>query len=127
MNAELQELIRDARKDLRKASGLPLTPEEENEDLRKAALDELENFILRQMGVRLTMLLNIRVAWIENGPAVTFDAEGQVFRMRKDNCSYILRVLDGGGEREIARIEGSDPNFTSRVLVAMDDAFPSKE
>ena len=99
MEAELQERIRDARKELRKASGIPLTPEEEKADQRKAALDKLEGFILRQLGVSLTMLLNVKVVWTEKGPAVTLDAEGHAFQMRNDNGSYILLVLDSGGER----------------------------
>jgi len=46
MKPELQELIRSARKELRKASGLLLTSEEREEDLRNAALAELDTLQL---------------------------------------------------------------------------------
>ena len=129
MEQDLQELIRDARKELRKASGVPLTEDEESEDRRKAALDKLEGFILLKLGVRLTILLNVKVVWSEKGPAVTLDADGHAFHVRKgnDNRSYLLLSVDGDKEREIATIEASDPIFASRVLMAIDEAVYSKE
>ena len=129
MKPELQELIRDARKELRKAAGLLLTPEEQNDDLHKAAVTELRKFILSRLGVRLPDLLNGKVAWTENGPALILDAEGDVFHLRKagDNDSYFLFIIEAAGEREIARIEASDANFASRVLVAIDDAVTSTD
>lgn len=38
MKAELQEMVRDAWKELREASGVSLIQEEENQHLRKAAI-----------------------------------------------------------------------------------------
>jgi hypothetical protein len=128
MKPELKELIRDARKELRKAAGLPLSQEEQNEDLQKAAVTELRKFILSRLGVRLPDLLNGKVVWTENGPALILDAEdGHVFHMRKDGDSggYLLFIIEGNVKREIARIESSDANFASHVLVAIDDAIPS--
>jgi hypothetical protein len=123
MEQDLQELIRDARKKVLKASGIPLTEEDENEERRKAALEKLQGFMLRQLGINAAMLLNVKAVWTEKGPTVNLDTEGHVFRVRQDDGNgYILLVLDSGGEREIARIEASDPIFASRVLVAIDDA-----
>lgn len=124
MEQDLQELIRDARKQLRKASGVPLTEEEETEDLRKAALDKLEGFVLRSLGFNLAMLLSVKGVWTEKGPAVTLDAKGRDFHLRKgaDNGTYLLLIVDSDKEREIARIDASDPIFSSRVLVAIDNA-----
>jgi hypothetical protein len=128
MNEELHELIRDARKDLRKASGIPLSLEEQAEELRKAALAELEKFMLRRLGFGVVMSLHAHVIWTEKGPAVTLDAEGHIFHVRKatDNESYLF-FIEGKGEREIARIDASDANFASRVLVAIGDAVPIAE
>jgi hypothetical protein len=124
MKAELQELIRDARKELRKASGLPLTPEEHFEDSRKAALEDMQIFMLRNLGVNLSMLLAGRAEWTDKGPAVILNTGVHVFHLRKKegNGSCFLFIVGGDGEREIARLEASDPIFSSRVLVAIDDA-----
>ena len=43
---KLDDLIRDARKELRKAEGLPLSADEQIKEMQKAA-DELKAFILR--------------------------------------------------------------------------------
>jgi hypothetical protein len=128
MKAALQELIRYARKELRKASGLPLTPEEHFEDSRKAALEDMQIFMLRNLGVNLSMLLAGRAEWTDKGPAVILNTGVHVFHLRKKegNGSCFLFIVGGDGEREIARLEASDPIFSSRVLVAIDDAVSFK-
>ena len=53
------------------------------------------------------------------------DAENQIFHLRNaaaEDNSYLLYIVEGGNEREIARIEADDPNFSSRVLVGIGDA-----
>ena len=44
-----------------------------------------------------------------------------------DNDRYLLFIIEGDEDREIARIESSDGNFASRVLVAIGDAVPFTE
>ena len=129
MKSELQELIRNARKELRKASGLPLTSEEQNEDLRNTAVAELEKFTLSHLGVQVLIELRGQVIWTKKGPAAILKAENHIFHMRKevDRDSYALFIIEGDVEREIARIESCDPCFASRVLVAIGEAVPFAE
>ena len=129
MKSELQELIRNARKELRKASGLPLTSEEQNEDLRNTAVAELEKFTLSHLGVQVLIELRGQVIWTKKGPAAILKAENHIFHLRKegDGDSYALFIIEGDVEREIARIESCDPCFASRVLVAIGEAVPFAE
>jgi hypothetical protein len=60
---------------------------------------------------------------------VTFHADGHIFHVRKaaDNDRYLLFIIKGDEDREIARIKSSDANFASSVLVAIGDAVPFTE
>ena len=129
MKSELQELIRNARKELRKASGLPLTSEEQNENLRNTAVAELEKFTLSHLGVQVLIELRGKVIWTKKGPAAILKAENHIFHLRKegDGDSYALFIIEGEVEREIARIEARDPCFASRILVAIGEAVPFSE
>jgi hypothetical protein len=122
MTTELQDFIRDAHLELRKAAG-QLSPEEQEEELRKAAVSKLQGFVLRKLGVTLPITLDSETAWTEKGPVAIFKAEGRVVHLRKagDNDTYMLFLVEGDSEREIARIEGSDQLFASRFLVAVGD------
>jgi len=121
--------VRHARKELRKASGQPLTAEEQNEELRNTAVAELHKFMLRHLGVSVLIELMGEATWTEKGPAAVLKAENHIFHLRKegDGDSYALFIIDGDVEREIARIEAHDPCFANRVLVAIDEAVPPIE
>ena len=126
--SDLQEMIRVARKELRKASGLPLTPEERDEDLHKAEVEELQKFVLPKLGVGPHMALLGTPAWTSKGAAIILKAEDHIFHLRKagDRGSSInLFLIEGDGEREIARIEAADRLFASRVLAVIGDVIPS--
>ena len=43
----LQELIREARRDLRRASGLPLTTEEIEEELRSTQMEAMDRLLVK--------------------------------------------------------------------------------
>jgi hypothetical protein len=89
----------------------------------------LNKVILYRIVIRLLFPLEGEVIWTEKGPAAILKAESCIFHLRKegDSDSYLLFIIEGNGEREIARIEASDPYFASRVLVAIGDAVPSAE
>jgi len=129
MKPDIEALIRDARKELRKASGLPLTPEEQDEEFRSAAITELEKFMFTVFGVKRMMAFGVKFAWIEQGAAAQLNADDKAFRLRKDgkNDSYILSIVEIDREREVARIKGSDPHFANRVLVTIGDAVSPQE
>jgi len=126
MKPELQELIRDARKELSKASGLPLTSEEQNEDLRNTAVAELDKFLLSHLGVRVLFELEGKAIWTKKALAAILKAENHTFHLRKegDGDSYALFIIEGEVEREIALTEASDPCFASRILVAIGETIP---
>jgi len=125
--SELQEMIRDARKELPKASGLPLSPEERNQDLHKAEVDELQKQVLPKLGFRAHMELLGTPAWTSRGAAIILKAEDHMFHLRhaSEKGSYSIFLIEGEGEREIARIDGVDRHFASRVLAAIGDVIPS--
>jgi hypothetical protein len=122
MNNELADFIRDAHVELRKAAG-QLSPEEQEGELHKAAISKLHGFVLRKLGLTLPITLEYETTWTERGPVAIFRAEGRVIHLRKagDNDTYMLFLVEGDSEREIARIEGSDQLFASRFLVAVGD------
>jgi hypothetical protein len=127
MSSQLSELIRDARRELRVAAGSPLTSEEREEDRRKDEVMQLRKFVLSRLGVRVPDQLNAKVNWTAKGPALIFNADGRVFQMRVEGDSYPLFIIEGDSEREVARLEGADPHFASRLLVAVANAVPSLE
>lgn len=120
----LQDMIAEARKEIRKASGAPLTPEEQEEDQHKAAVTELRGFILRSLDVTALVKMQMHVTWTQKGPAAILKTEDRVFHLRRDRDrkSCVLLLIDGQRETEIARIEAYDQYFGSRVLVAIGDA-----
>jgi type II secretory pathway component PulC len=48
--------------------------------------------------------------------------DGYNFQLRKEGAAFVLFALKDGGDVELTRIDGADPNFANRVLVAMADA-----
>ena len=129
MKPEIQELIRDARKTLWKASGLPLTPEEQAEEFRSTEIAELENLVFKAFGIKRMFAFSVKVAWTDHGAAAELNADDKAFHLRRDgkSDSYILFIFENDGEREVARIRGSDPHFADWVLVAIGDATSPDE
>jgi hypothetical protein len=124
MKAELQKLIREAEKELRRASGQPLTSEEQAEDIQSAAIAELQNFVLPPLGVKRGIALQVSVQWTDGGAVAKLTADNDTFLLRRDrsNNRYILSIRKKERESELARIDCSDPLFGSRVLVAIGEA-----
>ena len=123
MSEELQALIRQARRELRRASGVPLTPEEQAEDRRLVQFREMRTFMHSKMRPPLLGPLRVRAVWTDKSVAGQMTVDGHVFELRKDGSAYVLFAIEGG-DVELARIKGSDPNFSDRVLVAIADALP---
>jgi hypothetical protein len=84
MKAELQKLIRDAEKELRRASGQPLTSEEQAEDSQTAAIDELQSFVLRALGVKRGIAFQVSVQWTDGGAVAKLTADSDTFLLRRD-------------------------------------------
>jgi hypothetical protein len=123
MSPELRELIQEARRGLRKASGLPMSPEDLAEERRKAEIDELEKFIYTTFRPRLMLPLKAKVVWSGSDAAAQLTVDSATFHLRKNKNDYALLAIEENGQRELTRIEGSDPQFANRVLVAIGDAL----
>ncbi len=123
MKDELVELIQDARRTLRLASGIPLNPKEQAEDRRLKETKEMEMFVYEAFRFKVIYALKATVIWTSKGAALEMRADEQVFYLRKDKDAYALFAIDDQGrlERELLRIEGKDAIFASRVLVAIGD------
>ena len=123
MDAKLKDLINDARKELRRASGVPLSSEEQAEVLRSAAIDKLARFIIPTFGVARLVALKIECLWTERGAVASLSSGDQKFSLRQGatNNEYMLLVIDADEERELLKIQSKDPLCASRVLVAIGD------
>jgi hypothetical protein len=125
MNEDLQKLITEARRELRRASGISLSPEENEEERRKAEIEEFDRFAYRTFGYRLMLPLKFHVVWNEKGAIGQMSVNGHIFNLRKHGENYHLLLIGEHGERELSQLEGSDPNFANRVLVAIGDILPT--
>ena len=95
MKEELIEVINTARRELRLASGLPLTPEEQAEETRNQEMEELLRVSVR-IRLKLLPLIEESSLWTDKGAAVDFQLEGHVFHLRKQGKGvYGLFEING--------------------------------
>jgi len=123
MEPELHELITQARRELRRTAGLPLSPEEQAEERRVAEMDELNRFLFDTLRLRLMFPLKAKVIWSGSGAAGQLTVDGATFHLRKDKIWCWLFGVEEDKERELIRIESSDPHFANRLLVAIGDSL----
>jgi hypothetical protein len=64
MKDDLKDLIREARRKLRKASGVPLTSEEEAEERHLAEIEEMKMFLFKTMS-NLWFPLKVITVWTD--------------------------------------------------------------
>ena len=122
--ANLDELIEDARQQLRRSEGR-LTEAEQIKDAQRAEVEKFQGFLLRQIRVLASVELCMKVIWADGHPVANLKAEDKVLRLHKieGHDMYGLFLVAGEGvEQEITRIGGSDPHFGNRLLVAIGDA-----
>ena len=67
--------------------------------------------------------LKFNVIWSEKGATGQMKVDDYTFNLHKDRESYRLFLIEEHGERELSQLDGSDPNFANRVLVAIGDTF----
>jgi len=123
MDPELRELMEQARRELKRTSGLPLSPDEKAEERRLAEMDELNKFLFDTLRLRLMFPLKAKVVWSQGGAAGQLTVDGATFHLRKDKKWCSLFVVEEDKERELIKIESSDPHFADRVLVAISDSL----
>ena len=121
MHQDIIELIAEARRELRRASGLPLSTEEQAEENQRREMDEMSTFIFDKFRVRRLAPFKATTVWAGHGAAAEFSTPGKKFLLRKTGHVFRLSAMEGDGEREVAAIEPSDPQFVNKVLVAIGD------
>jgi hypothetical protein len=127
VNLELLELMESARRRVRKASGTPLSSEEITAEQSRLAVEAMHAAMVETLGYKLMLLLKAESLWTENGAAMRFRADEQYFLFRKSQQGdqYILFLVHEEDERELLRVDASDPLFTDRILVAIGDHVPA--
>jgi len=125
MSTKLQEIISDARRELRRASGLALTPEQELEERQKVEIWAMNKFLVDKFGIHQRLELNLKAAIASDQSVVgMFYAEDKEFRLtRNSNKECTFSLLDSAGDRELVQLAEDDPQFANRILVAIGDAL----
>lgn len=123
MTEELQELIRVARRKLQRASGIPPTAYEQEEERRQAEIEEMDLFTFSTFELQLRWALDMTTVHRGMNAAAEMTVDGYIFQLRKDGAAFVLFALKDSGEIKLARIDGKDPNFANRVLIAIADAL----
>ena len=109
---DLRDLIREARRELRRASGVPLTAEEQAEKQRTLEIARMQKFLHEALGVRIMFSLLPRVIWTEEGATARFTVESQRFQNYKDGDRY--RLFDTGGDGMAACRLSFNPKLAAR-------------
>jgi hypothetical protein len=121
MKDDLRELIQDARRAVRLASGVPLSPDEQAEERRLKDTKEMNLFVYEAFRFKVMNSLKSTVIWTPMGAALEMRTDEHVFHLRKDRDAYGLFAIEDRRERELLRINGNDPIFANRALVAIGD------
>jgi hypothetical protein len=122
-SAPLQDLIKEARREFRRASGVFQTAEEQAEMRRKTEIEEMEMFLSKSLGFRMMFALPSKVIWTNHGATAQMTVDDQRFQLFKDHDGFYWFGVQGDGECELLKMPGSDPNFANRVLIAIDDTL----
>lgn len=123
MNDRLKEYVREARRELRRASGVPMTADEQAEERRLAEVEEMEMFLARTFSLNLRVDLIMRAVPVGTSVLGEITLDDHTFHLRRDGDSYRLYATGETDHAELVCIESSDPNFAYRVLVAIDDSL----
>lgn len=112
--------IEQARRELRWAAG-GMTEEEKEEERRTTEVKDMKLFVSSTFGLQREHILRYpKVVWYDNQAAIEFKIEGKVFRLCPSGDDFRLQTHDG---RALTVIRKNDPNFASRVIVALGDVL----
>ena len=116
MRDVMVEAIERAKRDLRWAEG-GMTEEEKEEQRRATEVKEMKLFLSSTFGLQREHLLWYpKVVWYNNRASVEFLIEDKVFRLCPSGDDFRLETDDG---KALTVIQNNDPNFASRVIVAL--------
>lgn len=125
MDRKLQEMIAQARRDLKRAAGLPLSPEEQLEERRKAELWQMNRFLTSKFDISQRLELGLKSDISSEGVVVgAFHVGGKDFHLvRKANKECALLLVDAAGNHQLASPPEDDPQFANKILVAIGDSL----
>jgi hypothetical protein len=118
---ELEDLVRVARRELRKTSGVPLTEEERAEEVKAAEMEAMMPAMLR-LGIQAANQLRGDLVWRNGSASAEFNVDGRIFYMSKAGDAFTLSRVEGDSERELVRIDAKDTQFANRLLDTVGDA-----
>ncbi|HTF71820.1 MAG TPA: hypothetical protein VK638_55050, partial [Edaphobacter sp.] len=84
MRDDVRDLIQEARREVRRASGIPLTSVEQVEERRTVEIEEMNKFIFNAFHIRLMGPLKSKVIWTDKGAAAQLTVDDHSFHVRKD-------------------------------------------
>jgi hypothetical protein len=135
---KIDEVLRTARRDLYKAGGLPLNPVMTEEDRRRTAIEDLDKFVFDRFRLRQLLPFGQTTIWHNSTARSVFNTPEAVFHLEKiensvsslprntraflpSNCKYRL-IHISEPEKILVELDGNDPEFANRLLVAIADA-----
>jgi hypothetical protein len=133
MRQMLIDRIELARRELKKVSGTPLTPEELEQQRREEAVATLEDFAYR-LGMDCRMALYTQAVWVR-GAAIEIRVSSSVQERTPETNFYLrpcgadefqlFKEVPNGEPSELllATAQRKDPQFANRVLVVIGDAM----
>jgi hypothetical protein len=121
MNPDLHDLIEKAKRELRLASGIPWTAEEQEDERRRHEMQQLTDFMVRTFGVDGAVLLRMDVVWHDGRGVIAMIADDTQFHLRKAEDKYVLFVFREETEQPLVEVPSKDPNLANRIFVAIGD------
>jgi hypothetical protein len=111
MSPDLSHLIQEARRELRRASQLPLNLAEQAEERRAIEIDEREMFLYTTFRPRLMFPLKAKVVWGDRGAAGQLTVDNAIFHLRTSMDFSLLRLRESVSW---AKLRVATPFYQSR-------------
>jgi hypothetical protein len=123
VDAQLKDILTEARIKVQQADGLPLSAEDQAMLAEQAAVRELQDaWYTRFMGKRLLGFSNrSRPRYDAQGAFIQITIDDKQFQLRRDGSLWNMTEENGSEPRQIVSIEDSDPLFCERVIAAVSE------
>ncbi len=126
MKDKLEQMIRQAQREVRRASGIPLSVEEKEQERREREIKALQTALLRELGLEIMIELLPEVGWDGRTAFARFTIDEVPFEMRRSQEGvYMLSTGDGG--QELAHIAAKDTLLGQRFLAMIGDFMAEQQ
>jgi hypothetical protein len=119
MKQRIYKLIEEAKRELRVASGIPLTQEELAADIADKAKTAFEDATARDLGLEIRLELYPEICWDGKAALAKFTVDETPFELRLIDGRYFLTRVDR--EDRVPPLDPKDPLFRSRFLTSLGD------